>query len=387
MTDPNLDQDRRLAELFAKGADGLSEKLLELLPRPWDAPPKPQDGGARPTTPYVIDKPLGAAAWVSLLLRQPLLLTGDPGVGKTRFAEKLADNLGIPCMRVQVKSTTNGRDLLYTFDDLARFRDATIAGALARQVKGDSSADLVRPLISYVTLQGLGRAIVRAAGPDAEVELDSGHNPTEVFGAAFADRRKLRLGDIFKQEFSKNRSSPLSVVLIDELDKASRDTPNDLLAEIESMTFRIDELGFQVAADPQCKPIVVITSNAERNLPDAFLRRCIFHHIATPDKELMCLIAATRLGDGLDPKGKLIESAWLLFNDVSKAIPEKKPGTAEFIAFVSYLQAAGLTTNDTLRRDSDVARHALRIVSKTKTDLTSAETVLGARTSPAAVSA
>src|SRR5205823_1358500 len=129
--DPQADATSRLAELFKQGARGFSESLPNLLPRPWDAPAA--GGPAFAPAPYLVDDALAAAAWVALLLRQPLLLTGDPGVGKTRFAEKLSSDLKLgPPTTVQVKSTTSGRDLLYTFDDLMRFRDATVAGALAR---------------------------------------------------------------------------------------------------------------------------------------------------------------------------------------------------------------------------------------------------------------
>jgi MoxR-like ATPase len=322
----------------------------------------------------LVDKPLAAAAWVALLLRQPLLLSGDPGVGKTRFAEKLAFDLDIgPHTTIQVKSTTNGRDLLYTFDDLARFRDATIAGAIARQGKEQTSAP-TRALISYVRLQGLGRAIVRAAGGTYPVRLMPGLDPIEVFGSTAAANRELTLADVFPEEFNKTRMAPRhTVVLMDELDKAPRDTPNDLLAEIESMEFTFDELGFGVKADPVFKPIVVITTNAERNLPDAFLRRCVFHHIATPSKERMCQIAAARLGAGdLKPDSPLITNAWALFDDAGKRISEKRPGTAEFIALVAYLRAAGMKPDQQLVRDSPLASAALRVITKTKADLATA---------------
>jgi MoxR-like ATPase len=377
-----------LARLFAKRAGGISEELLAVLPRPWDASPPAEEGRLLPPPPYDVDDDLAAAAWVSLLLRQPLLLTGDPGVGKTRFAEKLAADLGIgPPTLVQVKSTTSGRDLLYKFDDLMRFRDATIAGAIARQAgragaAGEASAARAedekrsnRALVSYVRLEGLGRAILRAAGGAHAIVLDPDFDRAEVFGAENARKETLTLADVFPQEFTGQSGMRHTLVLIDELDKAPRDTPNDLLGEIERMTFRFDELGFKVAADPKFKPIVVITSNAERNLPDAFLRRCVFHHIATPEKDRMCKIAAARLG-GLDPNGTLITSAWALFDKVQKGITEKKPGTAEFIALVAYLRATG---GDGAVDDARVTA-ALRIFNKTKVDLATADITSGAAT-------
>jgi MoxR-like ATPase len=389
----------QLSKLFAKGCDGFSRDLLAVLPHPWDAPSPIEVGEAYKPPPYLVDDDLAGAAWVSLLLRQPLLLTGDPGVGKTRFAEKLADDLGIgrPTL-VQVKSTTSGRELLYKFDDLMRFRDATIAGAIMHQTaqqaesnqnsKGDpkSSSNNVgnidaddakraeRALVSYVRMEGLGRAILRAAGSAYPIVLDPDFDRIEVFGADAAKKDTLTLADVFPQEFLGNTGPRHTLVLIDELDKAPRDTPNDLLGEIERMTFRFDELGFSVAADPKYKPIVVITSNAERNLPDAFLRRCVFHHIATPDRERMCKIAAARLGGGLDPKAKLVTDAWDLFDKVSKVITEKKPGTAEFIALVAYLRA----TDAGSPLDEARVAAALRIFNKTKVDLATADVMAGA---------
>jgi MoxR-like ATPase len=412
-----------LAELFKQGAKGFTKDLPQALPRPWDAPPQRRGNGKDtedPPAPYLLEEkdPLANAAWVALLLRQPLLLTGDPGVGKTRFAEKLAADLGIgPPTRVQVKSATSGRDLLYRFDDLSRFRDATIAGAIARaagkkdddnrrqesdedeaeDAQSDASASdekaldessdaerirrAQRPLLSYVRMEGLGRAILRAAGPDFPVKLDDDFDPVEVFGEAIvgetlAQEKPLTLRHVFPKAFEGEPATRHSVVLIDELDKAPRDTPNDLLAEIERMRFRFDELGFEVEADPQYKPIVVITSNAERNLPDAFLRRCVFHHIETPEKDQMCKIAAARLG-GLDPNGEtiqqawkaVIDDAWNLFADVRKGITEKRPGTAEFIALVAYLRA----TDDGKPLSEERIKAARRIFNKTKQDLATAD--------------
>src|SRR5262245_25900971 len=107
-----------LCELFSRQAGGFTPELPGVLPRHWDARP---ENGKDQKPQYVVGEELAAAAWVALLLRQPLLLTGDPGVGKTRFAEKLASDLGLDApAAVLVKSTTSGRDLLYTFDDLAR---------------------------------------------------------------------------------------------------------------------------------------------------------------------------------------------------------------------------------------------------------------------------
>jgi MoxR-like ATPase len=381
MSDTSGQADPRLIELFGLGAAGFSAELLNHLPLPWDAPPQTQKGATFSPPPYLLDKDLAAAAWVALLLRQPLLLTGDPGVGKTRFAEKLASDLqvGRPTM-VQVKSTTSGRDLLYKFDDLGRFRDATIAGAIAR-TDGKYDAGKEKPLLSYVRPEGLGRAILRAAGAKYPIELDPAYGREEIFGAKLAGLATLTLGDVFPDEFAGGADPRLSVVLIDELDKAPRDTPNDLLGEIERMSFRFDELGFRVTAAARFKPIVVITSNAERNLPDAFLRRCVFHHIATPGRDDMCRIAAARLGGDLRPDGPLITSAWELFERITQTITEKKPGTAEFIALVAYLRATekgGSAGTGVI--DQERVSAALRVFAKSKVDLLNAASIVAKST-------
>jgi MoxR-like ATPase len=281
---------------------------------------------------------------------------------------------------VQVKSTTGGRDLLYKFDDLARFRDATIAGAIAR-TDGKLDAGKEKPLLSYVRPEGLGRAILRAAGAKYPIDLDPAYNRAEIFGAKLAVSDGLTLGDVFPEEFTGDGEPRHSVVLIDELDKAPRDTPNDLLGEIERMSFRFEELGFRVTAAAKFKPIVIITSNAERNLPDAFLRRCVFHHISTPGKEAMCKIAAARLAGGLKPDGPLITAAWGLFERITKTITEKKPGTAEFIALVAYLRATqkdGMAETDKIDPERESA--ALRVFAKSKVDLLNAAGIVSRAT-------
>lgn len=375
-----------LKDLISRHAAGFVPALLDLLPFPWDVA-KPGQGGAAPKSPsYLVSDELAAAAWVSLLLRQPLLLTGDPGVGKTRFAEKLASDLGLGAPSViNVKSTTSGRELLYRFDDLARFRDASIVGksAAAGQSPDDRPDVAERPMkatISYVHLQGLGRAIVRSAGASAVIKLDPSLDRREIFGNP-ADQTDLTLGQIFPAEFAGTDGRPrFTLVLVDELDKAPRDTPNDLLAEIEQMAFRFDELGFEVKANPAFRPIVIVTSNAERNLPDAFLRRCVFFRIETPTPEAMSQIAAARLGD-IDPGCKMMRSVVDFYKTVATRATEKKPGTAEFIALIAYLRAAGFKPEEEI--PDDAFKTALHIVVKTESDTTAARASLSARASAA----
>jgi MoxR-like ATPase len=374
--------DDSLKDLISNHGKGFVPALPGLLPFPWDMA-KAVPAGAAPKPPnYLVSKELAAASWVALLLRQPLLLTGDPGVGKTRFAEKLASDLGLGAPSViQVKSTTTGRELLYRFDDLARFRDASIVRkSNAPGGPAGPAEPAMKSMISYVQLQGLGRAIVRSAGAAAAVKLDPSLDRREIFGD-LASQENLTLGQVFPREFDGTDGSPrFTLVLVDELDKAPRDTPNDLLAEIEQMAFRFDELGFEVRAQPAFKPIVIVTSNAERNLPDAFLRRCVFYRIETPTPEAMSLIAAARLGD-IDANCKLMTSVIDFYKTVAARATEKKPGTAEFIALVAYLRAAGFTTDAEVPDEAFQA--ALHIVVKTEADTTAARAGLSARASAA----
>jgi len=354
-----------LQQLFAQGVGGLSAALPDVLPPPWDQVTSADQSGV-PLAPYVIDPPLAAAAWVALLLRQPLFLTGDPGVGKTRFADALAARLGLGrAQRVQVKSDTKGRDLLYVYDDLSRYREAT-----------RSSAER-RPDVSYVRLRGLGRAIVRAAGAAAKVTFRPGFNPEDVLPPDLAGSDEVSLGQLFPEEFPARQEEPChSVVLVDEIDKAPRDAPNDLLYEIETMSFEIEEIGITVSAKPDFKPIVIITSNSERNLPDAFMRRCVFYNVTLPIPETLRKIAAARLAGGLEPESPLIKGAEKFFTEISGVIAEKKPGTAEFIGLVAFLRKTGLTPESQFDKTSPRARDSLNVLAKTQADLTAAERFL-----------
>jgi MoxR-like ATPase len=395
-----------LQELFSKGVDGLNvdglnKELPGALPLPWDQQEATDQAGV-PLAPYIIDAPLAAAAWVALLLRQPLFLTGDPGVGKTRFADALAERLGLGrAQRVQVKSDTKGRDLLYSFDELARFRDATRAVAKSAvdgkadpqnpdvkqasqdpDVKQTSQGPDVkqasqRPDVAYVRLRGLGRAILRAAGAAATVTLRTGYRREDVMLPALWKKTEVTLGDLFPEEFTERGPDPChSVVLIDEIDKAPRDAPNDLLWEIEAMSFEMEEIGISISAEPEFKPVVIITSNSERNLPDAFLRRCVFYNMTLPCLKTLCKIAVARLGNGLKPDSAMVKGAAAFFNEVSGRITEKKPGTAEFIGLIAYLQKAGIKPDDEFDKTSRSARDSLKVLVKTQSDLTAAERYL-----------
>lgn len=188
-------------------------------------------GNFSSTNNYLPSRELIEAVNLAIRLERPLLIKGEPGCGKTSVARAVADELDLPYEEWNIKSTSRARDGLYFYDNIARLRDAQLAVR-------ETATGAPEPKRQYVRLGPLGRAF-------------ESHKP--------------------------------SVVLIDEIDKADIDFPNDLLLELDRSTFEITETGERVAA--RHKPIVFITSNDERDLPDAFLRRCLFHYIQFPSKD------------------------------------------------------------------------------------------------------
>lgn len=215
---------------------------------------------------YDVSKDLTAAIDVALGLGRPLLVTGEPGSGKTTLGYAIARRLGIARAYLFVtKSTSEARDLFYRYDALGRFRDAQ-AGE-----KSDAA--------DYLAYQALGAAILDAHHPDQIAHLSVGRS-----------HGWLPPGKPCR-----------SLVVIDEIDKASRDFANDILVEIEKLQFDVPELTTTGAAgrqvprspqfpDPALRPVVVVTSNAERPLPDAFLRRCVYVEAVFPDDERLLAI-------------------------------------------------------------------------------------------------
>lgn len=233
------------------------------------------------TSEYLASSSLAEAVNVAIALEKPLIIKGEPGTGKTRLAEAIAQELGKPLLSWNIKSTTKAQDGLYLYDTVQRLNDARF---------GDGD---IKDVARYIRYGAMGRAFL------AEEKV---------------------------------------ILLIDEIDKADMEFPNDLLHELDRMRFEVQETNEEVVA--KHRPIVIITSNNEKELPDAFLRRCVFHWIAFPDRALMSQIVEvhhptieeTLLQQCLD------RFYWL------RDLPElrKRPSTSELVDWIGALIHNGM---------------------------------------------
>jgi len=280
---------------------------------------------------YVAEKGLTDAVNVALTLGQPLLVTGDPGTGKTQLAASVACELELtPPLTFHAKTTSTARDLFYRYDALAHFHDSHFR-------KEELNVE------SYITLEALGHAILLSL-PSTQ-----------------ADR--------YLPESLRGKGPTRSVVLIDEIDKAPRDFPNDILNEIEHLAFTVRETGQSFAAGREYRPILVLTSNSEKNLPDAFLRRCIFYHISFPSRDRLREIVSRRLN--LDPRlpPQALEHALEHFEEIRSLALAKRPATAECLAWLRVLQHMQVDPKNLKPGQAEVLSLSYSVLAKNKDDL------------------
>jgi len=245
------------------------------------------------TDAYIATGDLSIAVNAAIRLQRPLLVKGEPGTGKTELARQVASSLGLKLLEWHVKSTTRAQQGLYEYDAVSRLRDSQL---------GD---DRVHDIANYI--------------------------------------KRGKLWDAFAAE-------ERVVLLIDEIDKADIEFPNDLLQELDRMEFHVYETGETVAA--RHRPIVIITSNNEKDLPDAFLRRCFFHFIAFPDAETMTRIIDVHFPD---VKKELVRAALTQFYEVRETPGlKKKPSTSEMLDWLKLLMADDVDPA-TLRADPSSA--------------------------------
>ncbi len=243
----------------------------------------------RSTSRYLVPPDLQIAVKAAIALERPLLVKGEPGTGKTELARQVAAALDMPLLEWHVKSTTRAQQGLYEYDAVSRLRDGQL---------GDERVNDVR---NYIRQGRLWQAFVA---------------PARV------------------------------VLLIDEIDKADIEFPNDLLQELDRMEFHVYETGETIRA--RQRPIVIITSNNEKDLPDAFLRRCFFHYIRFPDAETLAAIVRLHFPA---IKESLLAAALTTFFEIRDTPGlKKKPSTSEALDWLRLLLAEDLTAED-LRRD------------------------------------
>lgn len=249
-------------------------------------PISPQECQNKGLSPYLPSPELIKAVNLAIFLeKRPLLLKGEPGCGKTCLAQAVAHELGLPYEAWYIKSTTRARDGLYTYDAVRRLHDAQLARI------GEANNSKVENLENYIKLGPLGRA--------------------------------------FKNE-------QRTVVLIDEIDKADIDFPNDLLRELDEQKFTIEETGEEVKAN--YPPIIIVTSNDEKDLPDAFLRRCLFYYIQFPYSQLADIVNS----HFNKSSPQLVESAVKRFTELRQNMEKSKAGkkvsTSELLDWFAVLQ-------------------------------------------------
>ena len=245
------------------------------------------------TSKYISTDDLTLAVNASITLERPLLVKGEPGTGKTELARQIADSLSLPIIEWNIKSTTKAQQGLYEYDAVSRLRDSQLGDERVKNIK------------NYI--------------------------------------KKGKIWEAFE-------ANSKAVLLIDEIDKADIEFPNDLLQELDKMEFFVYETGETIRATN--RPIVIITSNNEKELPDAFLRRCFFHYIQFPDHETLKKIINVHFPD---IKKNLLQSALEIFFDI-REVPglKKKPSTSEILDWIKLLLVEDISVTDLKKEPKDM---------------------------------
>lgn len=305
---------------------------------------------------YIPHPDLSHAVNAALILGMPLLVTGDPGTGKTQLAYSVAHALKCSVHKFETKSTSVARDLFYTFDAINAFK---------KKEQND-----LREFIQY---QALGCAILDAF-PRANKSVDA------------------LLGGSHNQSMYTHRGPRRSVVLIDEIDKAPRDFPNDLLNEIERLYFRVPELqnlgspgadhqsferGSDEKIEPKFRPIVIITSNSEKGLPDPFLRRCVYFDIPFPEPKDMQKIVIERLKiinqksvllGNSDLLNEALEFFYSLRDEKQSTCLSRRPSTSEFLNWLQILDERQIERDNSLKEQWQLIETTISALAKNAED-------------------
>jgi MoxR-like ATPase len=268
------------------------------------------------------------------------LLTGEPGTGKTLLASRVAYDLSQQegsqfdpmVLEFNTKTTSTARDLFYTYDAISHFQTANI-----RRQSNEASPETA----DFIELQALGKAIAFS-------------NPKASDQAFFS----TKLPD----------QAQSSVVLIDEIDKAPRDFTNDILMEIDKFSFGIKEQNsYQLHKSPEQQIAVIMTSNSEKNLPDAFLRRCVFYHIPFPSDDILAKIVKSQLGEGSKYTDDALDAIIATFNEVRENAVRKKPATAELLSWIRILELRDYLEADE-KAKRKIMKQNLSVLVKTQED-------------------
>ena len=302
--------------------------------------------------PYLPDERLIAAVKVSLMLGRPLLLTGEPGSGKTRLAYHVAWDLGLGRpLRFDTKSDSRARDLFYSYDAIAHFHAAQI------RKKTDP--------IPHIQLNALGLAVLRT------------HSAAEL-GKMGLDPLLGKNNNGDGNGGNVHKDAQRSLVLIDEIDKAPRDFPNDILNEVENLCFTIPELRREepipVHRDPKLRPILILTSNSEKHLPDAFLRRCIYYDIPFPENPRLWEIIVAHLQRTARERQNQFNEALDFFLKLRRDETglKKKPATAELLNWLLVINQICDPTQP-LAQQEEKLMYSLSALIKSKEDLEAAK--------------